>query len=81
MKINIGHARKHADLVVFKNGAEHTQDEALIEAKRAEEKLSDNTHGEGQLTSHMVVPSYGRTLETWQIDRTGMLGYSSNARA
>jgi len=34
-KMNIGRTRKHANLVVFKNGAKYTQDEPLIEANRA----------------------------------------------
>jgi len=64
IKINIGRIRKCIDLVVFKNGAKHTQDQPLIEAKHADKKPSDNTHGAGQLTSYMDVSAYRRTLGT-----------------
>ena len=87
VKINIGRARKSADLVIFRHGASHTQDEAFIvvEAKRDDKKPSDGKYGETQLTSYMAACplcrfglwvgqerlAYEKTLETGNIDRVG----------
>ncbi len=54
--IVMGRSRKYADLVVFRPGAEHTQDEALIvvEAKRDDVKHTHGQRGVGQLKSYMA---------------------------
>ena len=87
VKIAMGRSRKSADLVIFRQDAKHTQDEAfvIIEAKRADEKPSDKKYGEGQLKSYMAASpvcrfglwvgqerlAFERDLETGQIDRIG----------
>ena len=87
VKINMGRARKSADIVVFRHGAAHVQEEAFIvvEAKRDDKKPSDAKYGEGQLISYMAacpVCLFGlwvgeerraneRILETGSIDRIG----------
>lgn len=87
VKINMGRARKSADLVVFRRDAGHTQDEAsiIVEAKRADKKPSDGKHGENQLKSYMAASpvcrfglwvgqerlAFERTLKTGAIDRVG----------
>ncbi len=85
--INMGRARKSADLVVFHHDANHTQGEAfiIVEAKRADKRPSDGKLGEAQLQSYMAASptcrfglwvgqerlAYERTLETGQIERVG----------
>jgi len=87
VKISMGRARKRADLVIFRHGAKHTQDEALIiiEAKRDDKKPSDAQHGESQLKSYMAASpvcrfglwvgqerlAFERDQDTGQIDRIG----------
>ncbi len=87
VKITMGRARKSADLVVFRQGAKHVQDEAfiIVEAKRADKKSSDAQHGEAQLKSYMAASpvcrfglwvgqerlAFERSLDTGQIDRVG----------
>ena len=54
--ITMGRAKKRADIVIFKQGAKHIQDEIVIivEAKRDEIKFSDSSKGEEQLKSYMA---------------------------
>ncbi len=57
--ITMGHAKKRADIVVFKPGAKHIQEDItiIIEAKRDEIKFSDSAKGELQLKSYMAASS------------------------
>ena len=87
MKINLGRARKSADLVVFRPGANHVQEEAhiIVEAKRDDKKPSDSKYGEAQLKSYMAAcpvcrfglwvglerVAYERIPETGDIERIG----------
>lgn len=87
VKINMGRARKSADLVIFRQGAKHVQEEAVIviEAKRDDKKPSDEKFGEGQLISYMSAcpkcrfglwvgeerRAFEKLLETGQIERVG----------
>ena len=87
VKIIMGRARKSADLVVFRQGAEHTQNEAyiIVEAKRSDRKALDADHGEGQLKSYMAASpvcrfgmwvgqerqAFERALTTGDISRIG----------
>lgn len=54
--IQMGTAKKRADIVIFKPGAKQTQGEivTIIEAKRDDVNLSDKNKGEGQLKSYMA---------------------------
>lgn len=54
--IKVGSARKRVDIVVFPQGAQHTQANArvLIETKRPEVKATSHTEGIGQLQSYMA---------------------------
>ena len=54
--INMGRARKKADLTIFVHAAPHQQDNILIvvEAKRDDLKPSDDKYGDGQLISYMA---------------------------
>lgn len=56
VKIAMGRARKSADLVIFRQDAEHVQGNAyiVIEAKRDDKKPSDAKEGTGQLESYMA---------------------------
>ena len=87
IKIMMGRSRKKADLVIFRNGEKHIQDNAfiIVEAKRADKKPSDAQLGEGQLKSYMAASpvcrfglwvgqerlAYERDAETGKIDRIG----------
>ena len=55
-KINMGRARKKADLVIYLHDAPHAQENVLIviEAKRDDIRPSDEKHGDGQLVSYMA---------------------------
>lgn len=55
VKIEMGKAKKKADLVIFNSGAKHEQKEAyiIVEVKRADKKPSDDNGGDGQLISYM----------------------------
>jgi len=87
VKIEMGRARKYADLAIFSSGAKHEQAEIyiIIETKRADIKPSDDKGGDGQLISYMA-PSpkcrfglwvgeerraYERDIATGTIERTG----------
>lgn len=54
--IKVGSARKRVDVVIFKPGAEHIQQNAwlLVETKSADTKPSDAKEGVGQLQSYMA---------------------------
>lgn len=54
--IQMGIAKKRADIVIFKPGAKHVQGEIsiIVEAKREEVKLTDPNKGELQLKSYMA---------------------------
>ena len=56
VRINMGRARKFADIVVFENTAPHVQDNIyiILECKRDDRQPSDARHGEGQLKSYMA---------------------------
>ena len=56
VSIKMGRARKFADLVIFRPGTKHVQDEAviIIEAKRDDTKASHSKRGVGQLKSYMA---------------------------
>lgn len=58
-RVKMGRARKEADLVVFKEGAPHKQENAfiVIEAKRADVKPRDASEGVEQLKSYMAACS------------------------
>ena len=87
VKIAMGRARKEADLVIFRQGKKHTQEEAaiIVEAKRDDKKPSDKKHGTGQLISYMAASpvcrwglwvgqerhAYERHPETGEISRIG----------
>ena len=53
--IKVGSARKRADIVIFREGQAHTQENAriLIETKRPEVRATSKTEGIGQLKSYM----------------------------
>jgi type I restriction enzyme M protein len=55
-QIQMGVAKKRADIVIFKPEAKHTQGEimAILETKRDDVNLSDKNKGEGQLKSYMA---------------------------
>lgn len=55
LPIKVGSSKKRVDVVVFPQGAAHTQANAriLIETKRPEVKATDRTEGIGQLQSYM----------------------------
>ena len=55
VKIEMGRAKKKADLVIFRQGAKHVQTEIyiIVEAKRADKKPSDDKGGDGQLISYV----------------------------
>jgi len=57
--IMMGRAKKRADIVIFRTGAPHVQENAIIivEAKRYEIKAADKDIGEGQLKSYMAASS------------------------
>ena len=57
--IQMGVASKRADIVVFKPGAKHAQEDAtiIVEAKRADIKASDKIKGAEQLKSYMAASS------------------------
>lgn len=57
--ISMGRARKRADIVIFRTGAPHLQENAIIviEAKRYEIKAADRDIGEEQLKSYMAASS------------------------
>ncbi|MGP0591003.1 restriction endonuclease subunit M [Nitrospira sp. T9] len=87
VKINMGRARKSADIVIFRQGAPHVQEEVfiIIEAKRDDKKPTDEKYGEGQLMSYMSAcpttrfglwvgeerRAFQRLPETGKIDRIG----------
>lgn len=87
VSIAMGRARKSADLVVFRHGAKHSQEEAMIiiEAKRSDKKPSDAKHGEDQLKSYMAASpvcrfglwvgqerlAFERDFESGEINRVG----------
>lgn len=54
--IKVGSSRKRVDIVVFGNGANHTQANAyiLVETKKAAVKPTSRTEGVGQLQSYMA---------------------------
>jgi type I restriction enzyme M protein len=54
--IQMGVAKKRADIVIFKPGAKHAQEEivTILETKRDDVNLSDKNKGEGQLKSYMA---------------------------
>ncbi len=54
--IQMGVTRKRADIVVFKPGSNHIQDNIVIilETKRDDINLSDKSKGDGQLKSYMA---------------------------
>lgn len=54
--ITMGRARKRADIVVYRPGAPHTQDniEVVVEAKESSVSLNDNRNGVDQLKSYMA---------------------------
>lgn len=54
--IQMGVARKRADIVIFKTGAKHVQDEiiTILETKRDDIILTDKNKGESQLKSYMA---------------------------
>lgn len=56
VRIEMGRARKFADIVIFPTGEKHVQDNAyiIIEAKRGDKKPSDDDGGDGQLKSYMA---------------------------
>jgi len=86
-KIAIGRTKKKADLVIYKQGAKHSQENAIIivEAKRADKKPSDAKDGDGQLISYMAASpicrfglwvgeerrAYERDLTAGEISRIG----------
>jgi len=57
--INMGSSTKKADIVIFKPGAKHVQEEIIIivEAKREEIKFTDRSKGEGELKSYIAASS------------------------
>lgn len=61
VRIDMGRARKSADLVIFKSGEPHVQANIyiILETKRADKKPSDDDGGDGQLISYMAA-SLGR---------------------
>ena len=85
--IAMGRARKSADLVVFRHGRRHSQEELfiIVEAKRDDVKPSDEKKGTGQLASYMAASpvcrwglwvgqerqAFERQPGTGEIDRTG----------
>ena len=87
VSIAMGRARKSADLVVFRHGAKHSQEEAMIiiEAKRSDKKPSDVKHGEDQLKSYLAASpvcrfglwvgqerlAFERDFESGEINRVG----------
>ena len=87
VSIVMGRARKYADLVVFRPGAKHVQDEVLIilETKRDDEKPTHGQRGVGQLKSYMAASprcrfgmwvgverrAYQRRPATGEISRVG----------
>ena len=87
VSIVMGRARKSADLVVFRHGAKHSQEEAMIiiEAKRSDKKPSDAKYGEDQLKSYMAASpvcrfglwvgqerlAFERDFESGEINRVG----------
>lgn len=54
--ITMGRARKRADVVIYRPGAKHTQDniEVVLEAKENSVSLNDNRNGVDQLKSYMA---------------------------
>ena len=54
--ITMGRARKRADIVVYRQGAPHTQDniDVVVEAKKSSISLNDNRNGVDQLKSYMA---------------------------
>lgn len=60
--VRMGSSSKRADIVVFRPGAAHLQEEIVIivEAKRDDLKAADNNTGEGQLKSYMAASSVCR---------------------
>jgi len=58
-RIVMGRERKRADIVVFRTGASHVQENAtiIVEAKRYEIKAADRDLGEEQLKSYMAASS------------------------
>lgn len=87
VKIEMGRARKYADIVIFYPGAKHEQAERyiIIETKRADIKPSDDKGGDGQLISYMAASpkcrfglwvgeerrAYERDIATGAVERTG----------
>lgn len=87
VRIDMGRARKFADIVIFPTGERHIQGNAyiIIEAKRADKKPSDDNGGDEQLKSYIAASprcrfglwvgeerrSYERDLETGRIDPLG----------
>jgi len=87
VKIKIGRTGKWADLVVFRNGTKHVQEEAfiIVETKRNDKKPSDAKEGDGQLISYMAASplcrfglwvgeerrAYERNPESGKVDRIG----------
>ena len=85
--IHMGRAKKRADIMIFRSGAKHAQEEALIivEAKCADIKPSDTKQGDEQLISYIAASpacrfglwvgeerrAYEKTLETGSVDRVG----------
>lgn len=57
--IQMGTAKKRADIAIFNPGAKHVQENAVIilETKRDDVKASDKANGEGQLKSYMAASS------------------------
>lgn len=57
--IEMGRAKKRADIVIFKPDSKHLQENAVIivEAKRDDILASDKVKGEGQLKSYMAASS------------------------
>lgn len=54
--VKMGRAKKWADLVIYRPGAEHRQENItiVVEAKRDDKKPSDEKDGDGQLISYMA---------------------------
>lgn len=57
--IQMGTAKKRADIVIFNPGAKHVQEQiiTIVEAKRDDIKASDKDKGVGQLKSYMAASS------------------------
>lgn len=56
VSIQMGRSRKRCDIVIYRTGAEHKQENifCIVEAKRDDKQPSDAKEGDGQLISYMA---------------------------